>query len=151
MMQASPNSLSPYLLILFFALFVAIWCLACYLNGVSSGWHLLSKRFRAQSEFLGQTKYARPFIFDACMRYWGDYSGIIRIAVEVDAFYLSVSFLFRIGHPPLCIPWKEIQFGRTKLLWRRYVVLTLGEQERIPIRISERMARKLGILERLPS
>jgi hypothetical protein len=30
------------------------------------------------------------------------------------------------------------------------VVLTLGEQERIPMRISERMARKLGILERVP-
>jgi hypothetical protein len=29
------------------------------------------------------------------------------------------------------------------------VVLTLGEQERIPVRIPERMARKLGILERM--
>jgi hypothetical protein len=31
------------------------------------------------------------------------------------------------------------------------ILLTLGEQERIPMRISERMARKLGILERIPA
>jgi hypothetical protein len=68
-----------------------------------------------------------------------------------DALYLSILFLFRIGHPPLCIPWKEIQMRRTKFLWFRFVILTLGEQERIPMRISERMARKLGILERLPN
>jgi hypothetical protein len=55
-----------------------------------------------------------------------------------------------VGHPPLRIPWNEIQFGRAKFLWLKFVVLTLGNEENIPMRISERMARKLGILERLP-
>jgi hypothetical protein len=85
------------------------------------------------------------------MRFWGHYSGVIRMTTAEDGLYLSVFLLFRIGHPPLCIPWKEIQFGRTRYFFRRYMVLTLGEQEKIPMRISERMARKLGILERLPS
>jgi len=71
------------------------------------------------------------------------------IAAE-DALYLSASFLCRIGHPPLCIPWQEIRLDRPDFPWRRSVVLTLGNQERIPMRISERMARKLGILERIP-
>jgi len=68
-----------------------------------------------------------------------------------DALYLSVLFPFRIGHPPLCIPRNEIKMRKAKFLWSRYVDLTLGEQEGIPMRISERMARKLGILERLPN
>jgi len=85
------------------------------------------------------------------MRFRVNYSSVIRLIAADDALYLSVLFLFRVGHPPLCIPWKEIQFGRTKFFWWRYVVLILGEQERIPMRISERMARKLGILERMPS
>jgi hypothetical protein len=85
------------------------------------------------------------------MRNWADYSGIIRIAVEENYLYLSVVFPWRIGHPPLCIPWREIKIGRTKFLWRRYVVLTLGNQEHIPMRNSERMAAKLGILDRLPA
>jgi hypothetical protein len=73
-----------------------------------------------------------------------------------DALYLSVLFPFRLGHPPLCIPWKEIKLSRTKRFFRTHVivtevVLTLGNQEKIPMRISERMAKKLGILERIPN
>jgi hypothetical protein len=62
-----------------------------------------------------------------------------------------VIFFLRIGHPPLRIPWNEIQFSRTKYFWRRYVVLTLGDEEKIPMRISQRMAAKLGILDRVPT
>ena len=55
---------------------------------------------------------------------------------------------FRIGHPPLRIPWNEIQFGRTTRFLRTYIVLALGNEERIPMRIPQRMASKLGILDR---
>jgi hypothetical protein len=75
---------------------------------------------------------------------------VIRIIAAEDALYFSVLFLFRVGHPPLRIPWTEIKLSRTKRFWRQYVVLTLGEQEHIPMRISERMARNLGILARIP-
>jgi hypothetical protein len=116
-----------------------------------SGWSMLSRRFREQSEPYGETKSAGPYFYTVYMRFWGHYSGIICMTAAEDALYLSVLFLFRIGHPPLCIPWKEIQISSTKCFWRTYIVLTLGEQERIPMRISERMARKLGILERIPN
>ena len=151
MMQADSNSLSPYWLMLFIALGVAWMCVIFFLISVLSGWYKLSQRFRAQSEPYGQTRSAGPFFYTVYMRYWGHYSSIIRMTAAEDALYLSVLFPFRLGHPPLCIPWKEIQFGRTKFFFRRYVVLTLGEQARIPMRISERMARNLGILDRLPS
>jgi hypothetical protein len=81
------------------------------------------------------------------MRLWGHYSSVIRLVAADDALYLSVLFPFRIGHPPLCIPWTEIQFGKASFFWRTYVELTLGQQERIPMRISPRMARNLGILD----
>jgi hypothetical protein len=75
---------------------------------------------------------------------------MIRMTAADDALYLSVFFLLRIGHPPLRVPWTEITITRTKRFLQSFIVLTLGEQERIPMRISERMARKLGILERIP-
>ena len=84
------------------------------------------------------------------MRFRANYGNIIRLTAAEDALYLSILFFFRVGHPPLRIPWNEIQFGRAKFLWLKFVVLTLGNEENIPMRISERMARKLGILERLP-
>jgi hypothetical protein len=62
-----------------------------------------------------------------------------------------VLFLFRVGHPLLCIPWTEIKIAETKFLWWRFTHLTLGNEEKISMGISTRMARKLGIQERLPS
>jgi len=113
-----------------------------------SGWFALSRRFRKQSEPCGETKTAGPFFYSIYTRFWGHYSGIIRLTAATEALYLSVLFLFRIGHPPLQIPWNEIMFRKTKYFWRSYIVLTLGSEEQIPMRISERMARNLGILER---
>ncbi len=82
------------------------------------------------------------------MRFWGHYSSVICLAAAEDVLYLSVLVLFRAGHPPLRVPWNEIKFDRNKFLWRRSVVLILGNEERVPMRISERMARNLGITYR---
>jgi hypothetical protein len=131
--------------------FVAFWVFISFLTSFISGWYLLSKRFRAQSEPYGVTRSAGPFFSNVYMRYWQHYGGVIRLTAADDALYISAVFLIRIGHPPLCIPWKEIQFGSLKRWWRSYVVLTLGNQEQVPLRIPERMARKLGLLERIPA
>jgi hypothetical protein len=150
--QAGSNSLIPQLFILFVALGAAAFiCIICFLIGILTGWHALSERFRAQSEPYGQGRCVGPFFYNVYMRYWSHYSSVIRMTAADDALYLSVIFAFRLFHPPLRIPWSEVKLGRTKYFWRQYVVLTLGDQEHIPMRISERMARKLGILDRLPN
>lgn len=150
MLQVSPNHLPAYLLLFLVALFAAVLSIAGLLSSILAGWYALSRHFRALSEPYGQTKSAGPFFYGVKMR-WTNYANVVRIVAAEDAIYISMMFLLRLGHPPLRIPWKEIKIGRTKFLWRRYVVLTLGDREHIPMRISERMARNLGILDRLPS
>lgn len=85
------------------------------------------------------------------MRFWTKYSSVIRLTVAGDALYASVLFPLRIAHPPLRIPWNEIQLGRAKRFFRSYIVLTLGNEEKIAMRIPLRMARNLGILDRCPA
>jgi hypothetical protein len=136
--------------IAFAVFFVALWAAICLLISLLSGWHALSLRFRAQSEPYGDVKSAGPFFYIVYTRFWTHYGSIIRLTAATDALYLSVLPLLRFGHPPLRTPWEEIRFSRTKYWWRSYVVLTLGAKEQIPFRISERMARNLGILNRLP-
>jgi hypothetical protein len=79
-----------------------------------TGWRALSRRFKRQSEPYGETKSAGPFFYVVYMRLWSHYSSVIRLTAAPDALYASVVFLFRIGHPPFCIPWAEIQFSSTK-------------------------------------
>lgn len=150
-MQAHANEMQPYLLLFILAFFAAWMAVICFLISFLTGWHTLAKRFRTQAEPYGETRVVGPLFSTVYLRYWTHYSSCVRLTAAEDALYLSVIFLFRAGHPPLCIPWNEIQFGCDKFLWQRYVVLTLGNEEKIPMRISERMAGKLGILERPPN
>ena len=78
------------------------------------------------------------------MRFWSHYGGVVRVTAASDALYLSVVFLFRIGHPPLRIPWNEINFGRTKFFLRTYVVLTLGNEEMIKRELAPRNRKPLN-------
>jgi hypothetical protein len=146
-LQTISNNLTHCWPILFAGLGVVLIFLTGYLNSLISGWYKLSKRFRAQFESYGQTKSVGPFFYTVHMRYWAHYSWIIRITVAENALYLSAHSGFNIGHPTLCIPWNEVKISETRYYGRRYVVLTLGDQEKIPMRISERMARNLGILD----
>lgn len=129
-------------------LFFLFWCGVLTLVGIFTGWHALAQRFTSNSAPCGEVRTAGPFFYTVYMRYWGHYSSVVRVTAAQDALYLSVFLPFRAGHPPLRIPWSEIQFSRTKRFWQRFVVLTLGMQEQIPFRFSERMAHKLGLLGR---
>lgn len=131
--------------------FVTLWCVVSYCISFLSGWHALIQRFRAQTEPYGDVKSVGPFFYSVRMRYKANYNSAIRLSVASDALYVSVFFLIRVGHPPLAIPWSEIKFRRSTSFGRRYLVLTLGNTEQVPMRISERMARNLGILERCPN
>ena len=149
-MTANPTAATPQ------AMFILLLAIACfsfaifYLISLLSGWYALSKRFRAHSQPYGETRSAGAFSYSVRMRFKIKYNNVIRFTAADDALYLSMILFSRIGHPPLRIPWNEIQFDRSKFLWMKFIVLTLGTQERIPMSVSERMARKLGILERLP-
>jgi hypothetical protein len=135
----------PFGLILLPVYLALFWCLLCYGISFISGWHSLTRRFSAQHEPYGPTASALFSIRGVRMRFRTNYDNIIRLTVAEDALYLSVVFVIRIGHPPLCIPWSEIKISKGKFLWMRFVLLTLGEKEKIPLRISERMAAKLGL------
>jgi hypothetical protein len=147
-MQTSSNPLQPYFLPLFPAFLLGLWALISLLTSSLSSWWVLASRFSTTEQPSGDVKTAGPFLYVVYLRLWTHYSSVVRVTAAHDALYLSMLFLFRIGHPPLRIPWNEIQFSTTTYFFRRYMVLTFGTDEQIPLRISQRMARNLGLTER---
>jgi hypothetical protein len=146
--QAASNTF-PYVVLSLVVLGAAWWALICYSCSALTGWRKLSRRFASDQEPVAPSRSAGPWFYSVYMRCWSHYSCIVRITVTQDALYLSVILPFRPAHPPLRIPWTEIKLGTAKFFWRSYVALTLGQQEKIPLRITEAMARKLGLLEDL--
>ena len=148
-MTHNPSETPTILLPLVLLAFAAFWCFVVALCSWLTGWASLARRFRAQSEPYGDVRTAGPWLLTIYMRFWTHYSGVVKMTAAADALYLRIMFMFRPGHPPLRIPWSEIAFSRTRYFFCRYVVLTLGKEEKVPLRISERAARKLGLNERM--
>ncbi len=147
-MQTASNTLPPHFLLIFPFFIFGVWVLVSLLTSSLSGWGLLASHFSSDRQPSGNTTTAGPFFYVVYLRFWTHYGSMVRVTAANDALYLSVLFLFRIGHPPLRIPWNEIRFSTTTYFFRRYMVLTLGTDEQVPMRISQRMARNLGLTER---
>jgi hypothetical protein len=128
----------------------AFYLLFLLLDSRISGWFTLADRFRKISEPVGETRTGGSFADTVILRRHGKFAVFIRLTAASDALYLSVFFLFRLGHPPLRVPWSEIAFSRNQYFLKDEIVLILGKQEQIPLLVSTGTAAKLGILDRVP-
>ncbi len=147
-MPANPD-LQLYFAIAFPILFVLLWIGISMLLAMMSGWHMLAGRFACTDKPYGDVRTAGPFFHTVYGRYWVHYNSVIRMTAASDALYLSVFGPFRAGHPPLRIPWAEIRIVPIQRGLRRLVALSLGNKECVSFRVGPRMARKLGLAERM--
>ena len=78
------------------------------------------------------------------MRRGTNYNNVLTIGADRTGLYLSTVFFFRIGHPPLFIPWTEISLsGRRKILFVEFVEFKLGREEQIPFLIRAKLADQI--------
>ncbi|HZB87686.1 MAG TPA: hypothetical protein VE291_03420 [Terracidiphilus sp.] len=147
-MESNAN-LPIYFAIVFPVLFVLVWIGSCMMVSLISGWHLLAMRFASDAKPYGDVRTAGPLFYTVYTRYWTHYGSVIRMQAAQDALYLSVFALFRAGHPPLRIPWQDIRIVPINRGLRRLIALSLGNKECVSFRVGQRMARKLGLDERM--
>lgn len=126
-----------------FLLFPVVWCAMCYGLGRFSGWARLAERFQAPGRFEGPTS---PF----CSANMGagfqpvNYGTCLTLGADASGLYLDVFPLFRVGHPPLLIPWREVRVGERKKAWMmEMVTLHLGRADDVPIQLYAKTAEKL--------
>jgi len=130
------RSVLPVLLIpLFLLCFGGFWCFVTLLLSRLGGWARLAerfpgpeqpegKRFRSQSGRLGMVNYNR----------------CLTIYVSKAGLYLSMTPIFRVGHRPMLIPWKEIHDVETqKILWAEFVSFQIGSPPITKLRLSKPM------------
>jgi hypothetical protein len=127
----------PLVLIPFFVLF---WCVVMFLIARLTGWNTLAERFRLISTFTGPI-----WGFQSARTRWSThYGSCLNVGADASRLMLSVFFLFRLGHPPLLVPWSEISIaGRQSYWFIRQVRLLLGREEQIPFIICGRLADRI--------
>ena len=99
----------------YFLLFVAFWTAIC-LGMAHLGWAKLARYYRAPESFDGERQF-----FRSAQVGQSSYRNCLTMGASPRALHLSVFFLFRVGHPPLHIPWGDISAKDTHwLLGRGY-------------------------------
>jgi hypothetical protein len=114
----------------FFVFFVLLWMSVGLILAQLSGWAELARHDRSINPFKGS-----KWRFRSCkMRLTTHYNGCLTVGASPQGLYLAVLFLFRIGHPPLEIPWQDIQTTAGKTLWWRWTEFRFQQAPSVWIR-----------------
>jgi hypothetical protein len=129
-------------------LFAAFWVITSLLSGLVTGWLSLAKRFRTNSTPRDEKRISN-YILDQVFWRLASRDPFVRLIATSDALYVKHFVLFRLFHPPLRIPWSEIQMEPA--LFGEELRLILGKSERVPLTLRASTALKLGLLEAVPA
>jgi hypothetical protein len=114
----------------FFISFVFLWLVVGFIVAQLSGWAELASHYRSTNPFEGQRLRFRS----SKMRLNMQYNGCLTVGLSQQGMYLALLFLFRIGHPPLVIPWKDISTTTGKTLFWRWVEFRFQQAPSVWIR-----------------
>jgi hypothetical protein len=121
------------------ASFALLWVAVCFLIGRLSGWQALAERYRFDGDFTGTRWRFRS----GRMRWTMHYGNILTLGADSSGVYLSVFRLFRAGHPPLLVPWREIAVTERRFFFVRWTGLILGRKTKIPLWLSMRLGAQI--------
>lgn len=104
MQPGYPLSLfGPLIPFLFPFFFIGMWCLVC--KKISQeGWSDWARIYRCERELTGKLYSGRSGRFSL----QGSYSRILNVRLGHEGIGLSVMLPWRVGHPPLLLPWSKV-------------------------------------------
>jgi hypothetical protein len=91
-------------------------------------WRQLASSYGNRSNFVGQKWHFEWVWFN----YWGSFS-TVTFGVNNTGLYMAPWFVFRGGHPPIVIPWEELQIE--KKWWWFSIVYNLRTKAHPQMRI----------------
>lgn len=129
--------MEKYIPLLFIPL---LWTAVSLFLSRISGWRALAEVYHSDSPFEGK----RWRMQNASLRWGVNYGYCINVGVNHSGIHLCPVFLFRIGHPPLFVPWSDVSTKLEKELFVGQVVrLVFSGKTGIPFRIRKTLAHKI--------
>lgn len=123
-----------------YGLFIAtMWVLVLLTISRLSGWSRLAERYSTSAA-------PESCVMRMVRAQWGSImitGNIYTMACNNDGLYLGVLFPFRLGHPPLLIPWHDIKAEKINSILTPRIQLQFGGGLSRPFEIYERTADKL--------
>jgi len=123
----------------FFVILPVFWILLSSMIARISGWRALAESYPVSSDFSG--KWLR--FQSASLRWSSNYTGIVHFGADAKGLTLSVLFMFKPGHPPIFIPWTDIQVQSQGGIFPN-LRLRFSRKPDVPLVISKTLGERLS-------
>lgn len=117
----------------FFIFFILLWITVLVLISFISGWRELAQYYRYKGQQIDKKRYMQS----GTMRWAMGYKSCLTIGANFEGLYFSTFFIFRIGHPPLFIPWSDIKIGKYKFFGFPMLEMTFTRTPSVTLTISQ--------------
>ncbi len=121
------------------AFLVAIPFVIMPLVAKTSGWSALAKCYAAQEPFFGDTFRFRS----ARLSGHSNYNCCLTFGADRMGLSIAVWLFFRVGHPPLYIPWQDIRAREVRALFIPMIELRFAKAPQVAVRVTRRLAQTL--------
>lgn len=121
----------PELMIAFPFLFAGLWLVVMAFLAKLGGWQRLVEQYRLTDRFLdghmpeGQEINWNSAVFSKSLPV--NYNGCINLTFNSEGLGLAPMLIFSMWHPPLFIPWRDIDLSETKSWGRRMAMLRIAD------------------------
>ncbi len=119
---------------------LAFWIPLCFFLAGLSGWKRFAKHYAVNRPFTGKSFHFQSVQF----RGWFGYNGCLSAGADVFGIRLSVWTLFRAGHPPLYVPWKDVSVSFGKVWWIPTAEFRFSGEPSISVLVRRSLAEKLA-------
>lgn len=103
--------------------FVALWSAIVAMMSLVSGWRRLARVYRTiEPPAGGKTTRSVTGMVGAAR-----YKRVLTIATDDRGMFVTISWIFRMGHPSLFIPWRDIHNARKmNLFYWQFIAFDIG-------------------------
>ncbi len=123
----------------FIPLFIGMWVSISLLLSLIGGWRKLAEVYKADEKIEG---YKWPSQ-SGSTRFGVSYNHCLIIKANNKGIQIGISLMFRLGHPTLFIPWKDVTVTKQKLFFWELASFRFTKIPNVPFRISTNLAEKI--------
>ena len=122
----------------FLVIFPLFWCAICLLLSRVGGWSRLARHYGTDEKPSGLKSTMQSAKINLV-----SYNNCLTVHVSEAGIYLSIMFLFRLGHQPVMIPWRDIHNVRKdKVWWFEATSLDVGEPKIASLKLGKDVYQK---------
>jgi hypothetical protein len=110
--------------------------LVAYLLAFIGGWWSLSRQYRTERRLPNGS-----FVGSGSLRYIASYNNVLRLGSDGEGMYMT--FWPRLAHPPLFVPWDQIEVGSPRRMIFKIQTLTIGKELRVPFTMRPKDVQRL--------